>query len=399
MFNGQVASPILIEEITLKNILSFGENTPSLKLRPLNLLIGPNGSGKSNLIEALTLLRSTASEEGIKNVIRQSGGIVKDWIWRGNPQGVAQIEAIIAQPYFSSQPLRHGMMFAEVGQRFEIQDEWIENQHPNNNNTEPYFYYRYDAGNPVINVNDVRRSLRRETILPNLSILSQRNDPDQYPEITYLAGIYRKIRTYRDWSLGRNTNVRQQLSADERNDILQEDFSNLGLFLSSLRSTPRVKKSLREKLQDLYTDFTDMEIVTANGMVQIFFEEGDYTIPATRLSDGTLRYLCLLAILLDPTPPPLICIEEPEIGMHPDILPGLAKLLIETSTRTQLIVTTHSNILVDAMTHCPENVLVCEKHDGQTHIERLRHDDLKIWLDKYRLGELWTRGELGGNRW
>ena len=117
------------------------------------------------------------------------------------------------------------------------------------------------------------------------------------------------------------------------------------------------------------------------------------------LSDGTLRYLCLLAILCDPTPPPLICIEEPELGLHPDILPKIADLLVEASSRTQLIVTTHSDILVDAMTERPEVVLVCEKHEGQTQIKRLSTDDLSIWLAKYRLGELWTRGELGGTRW
>jgi len=66
----------------------------------------------------------------------------------------------------------------------------------------------------------------------------------------------------------------------------------------------------------------------------VIFTEGDFSIPATRLSDGTLRYLCLLAILCDPEPPPLICIEEPELGLHPDILPKLADLLVSASERT-----------------------------------------------------------------
>jgi predicted ATPase len=73
--------------------------------------------------------------------------------------------------------------------------------------------------------------------------------------------------------------------------------------------------------------------------------------------------------------------------------------LKDASERTQLIVTTHSDILIDAMTEQPESVLVCEKHDGQTTMRRLDHQDLAQWLDKYRLGELWMRGELGGTRW
>ena len=122
-------------------------------------------------------------------------------------------------------------------------------------------------------------------------------------------------------------------------------------------------------------------------------------IPATRLSDGTLRYLCLLAILCDPDPPPLICIEEPELGLHPDVLPKLADHLLAASRRTQLIVTTHSDVLVDAMSEQPESVVVCEKHHGATAMTRLAADDLQVWLQKYRLGELWIRGELGGTRW
>jgi len=133
--------------------------------------------------------------------------------------------------------------------------------------------------------------------------------------------------------------------------------------------------------------------------VQVFFSEGDFSVPATRLSDGTLRYLCLLAILCDPEPPPLICIEEPELGLHPDILPKLADLLVQASQRTQLIVTTHSDLLVDAMTEHPEAVVVCEKHDGKTEMRRLKKEDLASWLGKYRLGQLWTRGQIGGTRW
>jgi predicted ATPase len=131
----------------------------------------------------------------------------------------------------------------------------------------------------------------------------------------------------------------------------------------------------------------------------VFFQEGRYTIPATRLSDGTLRYLCLLAILCHPTPPPLVCIEEPELGLHPDVLPTLADLLKDAATRTQLIVTTHSEALVDAMSDQPTAVLVAERTSEGSTLRRLDAEKLKPWLDKYRLGQLWTSGELGGTRW
>ena len=85
--------------------------------------------------------------------------------------------------------------------------------------------------------------------------------------------------------------------------------------------------------------------------------------------------------------------------MHPDILPKLADMMLEASERTQLVVTTHSEILVDALTEHPETIIVCEKHDGSTTMNRLKADDLQEWLKDYRLGQLWRSGELGGNRW
>jgi predicted ATPase len=94
-----------------------------------------------------------------------------------------------------------------------------------------------------------------------------------------------------------------------------------------------------------------------------------------------------------------MCIEEPELGLHPDVLPTLAGLLKEASQRTQLIVTTHSDVLMDAMSDTPESVVVAERGDNGTTLTRLNADKLKPWLEKYRLGQLWTRGDIGGTRW
>ena len=87
------------------------------------------------------------------------------------------------------------------------------------------------------------------------------------------------------------------------------------------------------------------------------------------------------------------------MGLHPDLLPTLSDLMREAAERTQLVVTTHSDILVDTLTDQPESVVVCEKREGQTEMRRLDKGDLAKWLEDYRLGDLWTSGELGGNRW
>ena len=387
-------SPFL-RELTLRNLLSFGPEAKSIALERLNVLIGPNGSGKSNFIEAVALLRTTPGD--LHAVIRRGGG-VREWIWKGTPKEAASLDVVVHNPS-GIQPLRHVLTFREESQAFRLDDERIENAHPDEGRTEPNFFYRYRQGRPILNINGEERRLMREKVVSNASILAQRRDPETYPEVSYLASAYEKIRVYREWTFGRNTVFREPQKADMRNDWLEEDFSNLGLFLNRLRRMPKVKSTVLEALRDLYEGFSDFDVSVEGGTVQVFFTEGDFTIPATRLSDGTLRYLCLLAILCDPEPPPLICIEEPELGLHPDILPKIADLLISASTRTQLIVTTHSDILVDAMTERPEVVLVCEKHAGQTVMRRLDAKSLAGWLEKYRLGELWTRGELGGTRW
>ena len=390
------SSPILIEEIRLENFLSFGSPPQSIPLQNLNVLIGPNGSGKSNLVEAIALLRAAATD--LRPIIRRGGG-VQEWIWKGSEiDDRATVEAVISNPR-GKVSLRHAFSFHAVGQRFHLYDEQIENAQPYPGEKDPYFYYRYQQGQPILNVKGDKRDLIRESVEPDLSILAQRKDPEAYPELAYVVAAYEQIRIYREWAFGRSTIFREPQNADMRNDRLEEDFSNLGLFLNRLRRNPDSKAAIQTGLRDLYAGFNDFDISVEGGTVQVFFTEERFVIPATRLSDGTLRYLCLLAILCDPNPPKLICIEEPEIGLHPDILPKIADLLVAAAQRTQLIITTHSDILVDAMTDHPESILVCDKIAGQTAIHRLDPDHLSQWLAEYRLGELWTRGELGGVRW
>ncbi|MXY93961.1 MAG: AAA family ATPase [Caldilineaceae bacterium SB0664_bin_27] len=246
-----------------------------------------------------------------------------------------------------------------------------------------------------------RRLFRGDYLTPNQSVLSQLRDPTQHPEITYLSDNYKKFKLFRNWNLGRNPSLRRPQSVDLPNDFLAEDASNLGLVFNFLERTGNVKDTLNSHLARFYEHYKDFAVSVEGGTVQVLLREKDLSgwIPASRLSDGTLHFLCLSAILCHPSPPPLICIEEPEIGLHPDILPIIAEMLIEASHRTQIIVTTHSDILVDALSHVPEAVLVCEKESNATSVLRLEQEQLRVWLNEYSLGDLWRSGELGGNRW
>jgi predicted ATPase len=234
---------------------------------------------------------------------------------------------------------------------------------------------------------------------PERSILAQRRDPDTYPEITRLAEVLGDVRIYREWSFGRYTPARLPQATDAPNKWMAPDASNLALILSKLKRNPVARSVFIDLFRAIYSDVVDVDVLIEGGTAQIFVQEDTFIVPATRLSDGTLRYLCLLAILCDPEPPPLVCIDEPELGLHPDVVSKLAEALLYASERTQLIVTTHSAALVDAFTQDPEAILVCEKDKGATVLRRLDSKQLAPWLKTYRLGSLWTSGEIGGTRW
>jgi predicted ATPase len=389
-------NPTFIQKLTPRNLLSFGPDFPGIELRPLNVLIGPNGSGKSNLVEVVNLLRNTPKE--FREVLRETGGIY-NWIWkRGQSSSVASAEASLVLPPLSYNPTiyTHRLAFRDDENSLLLLAEEIREEnrvegkgfHFENGKNAPRMK-SWDSG-----WEELTRFNKQE------SVLKQFRDPVRHSQLADLTDKYRSIRIYKDAFFGRKNILRQSQASDARRDYLEDDFSNLGAFLNRIRSEhPSAKRKLVEYLQKLYDGITDFEVSTVGAGMQIFLHEGDFAIPATRLSDGTLRYLCLLAILCDPSPPPLICIEEPELGLHPDILPALGDLIKAASERTQIIITTHSDLLVSSFSESPEDVIVCEKHEGKTEMERLDAKQLEDWLKDYGLGEVWISGYLGGKRW
>lgn len=382
----------LLHSIQLKNLLSYGSEGISLDLEPLNVLIGPNASGKSNLIEAISLL--AAAPRDLHKPIREGGG-TEEWVWKGTKElPVARLEIELV---FNKLMYRLG--FTSIGYRFHLIEEFIGRYFEEDEGYRRIYSLR--GSRPMLKTDKGLMSLARK-IDNEMSILSQWKDPVGTPDLTYIGEQFARIAFFRDWNLGRRTAIRRSQAVDLPGDFLLEDASNLGLVLNDLQNRRETKKLLVEKLQLFYEGLEDVTTKVQGGSIEIFFHEKglERPVPAVRLSDGTLHYLCLLTILLHPEPPPLICIEEPELGLHPDIIPKIAELLVDASRRTQLIVTTHSETLVSALSDTPEAVVVCEKDDRGTQLRRLGdRDQLRNWLDRYMLGELWRMGEIGGNRW
>jgi predicted ATPase len=382
----------LIQKIKLQNFLSYGSQGEEIELQPLNVLIGPNGSGKSNLIEAFNILKATPMD--VITPIRKGGG-TSEFLWKGKGETpTTKIEAILDYPAGKySQSLCYHISFTVAQQKFLLVNEVVKTP---DSDHEHYRYHHRQGANIMATAEEKCHHFEPE--YPNQSIFSQRKEPDKYPEILYLGNQFAAIELYRNWHIGRDLEPRHLQRTDLPEHPLLEDSSNLGLVLNDLQfqlgSQPVI-----EQFQKFYGEAEEISIKIMGGVVQIFVREQGFTQPiaATRLSDGTLHYLFLMALLLDPNPPPLLCIEEPEIGLHPDILGTIADMLIAASHRSQLIVTTHSDALISTLS--PESVLVCERDDEGSHLRRLEPEPLKEWLENYTIGDLWRMGHIGGKPW
>jgi len=393
-----------VKTIHPRGVLSFAPDSEPLPLTPLNVLIGPNGSGKSNLIEIFELLKALPTD--LSEVIRDGGGI-GEWLWKGGARASnAKISAELQVPGVEP-PLRYRLEFRSGEPRLEVSDEAIEDARTSQGDSDDtHFYYRFRDGRPIFRNRQGSMPLRdalaqlgfsARELDPKQSVLSQRKDPDTYPEVTTVGSCFEYILTYREWSFGRYVPLRQPQPADLPNDVLLPDARNLGLMLNAIEHSdawPRLNAALSRFLPR----FKRLTTLVQGGTIQIFLHEDGLRapIPATRLSDGTIRFIALLAILLRPGETPLMCLEEPELGLHPDALTLIAELLVEASQQTQIIVTTQSDVLVSALSKHAESVIVCDNL-GASRFRRLESDKLRFWMDKYQLGEIWRAGELGGN--
>jgi predicted ATPase len=398
----QLADNRFVETIHLRGLLSFSPDSEPFDLQPLNVLIGPNGAGKSNLLEAFDLLHR--APDHLVTAIRD-GGTPGDWIWKGaEADNMARIEAIIG-PAPTGRSLRYKLAFTEANHRLEVTDEAIEEVKPvNQDMPDVRFYYRFNKGRPMISVpskgKDAKpkeRHLERDSLAPDESVLSQRKDPDLYPELTWTGKAFGEIVSFREWSFGRGTALRKPQSANDPIDQLMGDARNLALVLNEIEH--RRGRELDDLVRRFLPRFRRLSTRILGGTVQFHLHEDglDVPIPATRLSDGTIRFLAILAALLAPTPPRLLCIEEPELGLHPDALGLLAEMLVEASSRMQIVVTTHSDVLISALSDQVQSVVVCENPGDGTVLRRLEADRLTHWLGKYRLGDIWRIGQIGGN--
>ena len=399
---------MFIKSLHLKNILSFRDT--ELELQPLNVLIGPNGSGKSNLIDVIGLLQAAPGD--IAGFLR-SNGPTGDWIWKGpgrseTPFQIANVEALFGIP---GPVLNYRLRISVEGDRVHSLAENLNHVDPglgtvaldrpvflsSNGKAQLWPHLSSDA---IPNRND--KHVEVEVPLGK-SVLSEIRSHADYPVLTRTARSLSGIKSYRSWHVGRDSPVRHPQRTDGDPSFLEEDFSNLALVVNDLRERQGLGSEMDSYLERFYESYKSLHTPIYGNTVSLSVRENGSSrnLPATRLSDGTIRFIALLAILCHPEPPPLICIEEPEIAMHPDSVDLIAQLLRKTSERTQIIVTTHSPWLVGRLSPEPEAVIVCDMDATEgTRFHRLSHKEVEDWFDGDRdLGDIWMSGAIRGVRW
>ena len=306
---------MLFHSLHLKNILSFKD--AEVALAPLNIVIGPNASGKSNLIETLSLLQAVPDD--VSRFFRINGPIL-DWIWKGGPEtGVglplAEITAVIENTegmMEAEKQLTYTLRLAANKDRLQVVGERLENIRPYRSYHRPYRYFAVEngygriasrkshddtSGNDQKEITDPTK-LTPDNFDPSRSVMSQIRDPVNFPVLTRTSHRLSAMRLYRNWDVGRDSPARKPQATDDDIAFLDEDFKNLALVVSDLQ-TRGEEARIDSNLNRFYEAYDGLRPRVYGGTIQLAANETGMrsAIPATRLSDGTMRFIALLTIL------------------------------------------------------------------------------------------------------
>ncbi len=337
------------------------------ELRPLNVLLGANGAGKSNFIGLFRMLAELTEQRLQRFVVEQDG---PDALLFGGRRQTASLDAEFVfgrNGYgFSLVPAGNGLIFDREETVF------------------------FDDLRPK--VEHALGSGHREALLPD------RVDDDTFA--SYVLPAIQGWRIYHLHDTSASAPARQA-SAVRDNLRLKPDAGNLAPFLRRLRERHAAHYQRIVRTVRLVAPFFGDVVYRKEPGERIELEWSETNDPDTvrgprQLSDGTLRFICLMTLLLQPAhlQPDTILIDEPELGLHPYALAVLGALLRQASETKQLIVATQSVELVHEL--APEDVVVVDRENGTSVFERLDSERLGEWLKDYALGDLWKMNILGG---
>lgn len=361
-----------LEKLTIQGFKSI-RALEGLELRRLNVLIGANGAGKSNFISFFNLLHELIEGRLQLYVARQGG---PDRLLHYGRRTTPQLEA-----RFHFGQYRYSFsLIPTADNRLVFADETFDSH-----GARPATL-GHGAG-----YEESRAT--REIWLDNSVPEGLRN------ELKPILPAIRSWRVYHFHDTSEEAGVKR-IGALNDNLFLRPDASNLAAFLYRLQTQHRAEyERIRDSARLVMPGFDDFLLrptpLDPNSIALEWREQGsDFPFLAHQLSDGTLRFICLATLLLQPEPPSTILIDEPELGLHPYAINVLASLIRSASTRTQLILATQSVTLIDQLEL--EDLLVVERSEGQSVFKRLPAPEFEHWLEDYSLGELWMKNVLGG---
>lgn len=373
----------------------------------LNVLIGPNGSGKSNLLRALSLLQHGARGDLPQEILRLGG--LTPLLWNGQARGLSwQVREDPARSTMSSEvgPLSYQLHLNRLGETsaYRIERELLEGPLLDEaSRTVPPLLLAREPGRAILvdSEGHAHHLGPSGSIQDEQTLLSTFTSPFDNPVVlAFREGLL-------GWSIYHGLRVDsqaplRQAAVARMEERISPDGQNLIPVLHTLYTGNRdFKRALDAAMRAAFgNDYEELVFPPAADQriqLRLRWRSLKTEQSAANLSDGTLRFLLLIAIFASPNPGDLIALDEPETGLHPSMLPIVAELAAEAAQRTQVILSTHSADLLDAFSEVAlPTTTVANIVEGETRLSVLDGEELRRWTEQYRLGALMRSGELEG---
>jgi predicted ATPase len=365
---------LLLERLRLSGFKTIRQ-LDGLELGAMNLLIGQNGAGKSNLLSFFRMMSQMFADPGsLQFFVSKAGGA--NAILHNGARATQAIDAHLTVSGFDrieylfrlSHAAPDTLVFAEESIGFYDEAE-----------SEEAVWIGLGVG---------QREAR----------LIEPSDLQFLVSDRKLVAFFRECRVYHFHDTSETARIRQRWSETD-NWELKEDGANLAPFLLRMRKkNPGHYRRITDTLRQIAPFFADFELVPEDNTVLLRWRElgSDLVFGPHQASDGTLRAMALVALLMQPGEelPSIIILDEPELGLHPRAISILAGLLQTAALSTQIIVATQSPVLLDHFE--PEQVIVAEREGSESTFRRLDRFKLEAWLEEYTLSDLWDKNVLGG---
>jgi predicted ATPase len=361
-----------------------------LEMRNLIVMIGANGAGKTSFLDVLSILAASASGN-LHNLLQLKGGL-NEILTRGKVQ---ELEIEISMQVPKEQPLKYSLTLSPKGLSYEVRDEYLTQQR-DPSKTEPFKYIE-SQGLDIKYSQEESRGFVRSNWEHNPLETSLSQVPKMYREPENLRKSLASCTYYGALDVSEKSPVRLP-QAMRPAKLPGASGENLVSCLYDLRETdPDGFEMVENILSAAFPDFERLNFPpVAAGTMSMTWKDRNFPQPfyVHELSEGTLRFLWLVALLQSQTLTTVTLLDQPEVSLHPELLRHLVYLMREASKHTQLIVATHSDRLIRFLK--PHEVLVCDLEEGEAKMRWGETFNLDKWLEDYSLDQLWGMNIMGG---